>query len=106
MLRGASRRASAARRRRLGGPRALVGRKLAGLRSGLADGVHLFGGLHGEEAAIAGERDELIAGPDHLERIGGHPAVNARDDAVTLARLDDLLLGLHDGGIRLIQTGL
>ena len=66
----------------------------------------LLGGLHGEEAAVAGKRDELIAGRDHLERVRGGAVVDARDHAVPLARLDDPLLRLDDGRIGLVEPGL
>ena len=44
----------------------------------MTNGAHLFRRLHGEEAAVAGKRDELVAGPDHLERVRGRSAERFR----------------------------
>src|SRR6185503_15258239 len=84
----------------------LVGRHLAGADTGLAHGRDLFGALDGHEATVARQSHELIAGGDHLERVGGGAVVDPGRHAVTLARLDDLQLCLHDRRVGLIEPGL
>src|SRR5437773_1827549 len=88
------------------GPPRSVRRQLPGPDAGLSHGGDLLGGLGGQEAAVAGERDELVARGDHLQRVGRGRVVDARDDAVALARLDDSLLGFHDGRVGLVEARL
>src|SRR5439155_593448 len=52
------------------GPPRSVRRQLPGPDAGLSHGGDLLGGLGGQEAAVAGERDELVARGEHLQRVG------------------------------------
>src|SRR5690349_8109925 len=86
--------------------RPLVGRHLPGRDAGLAHGRDLLGGFDRHVAAVAGERHELIARGDHLQRVGGGAVVDAGGLAVALARLDDLQLRFHDRRIGLVEARL